>query len=99
MVDYIKYKGESYPVRFAWSTIKAIQSVKDLTEFELTELALYYGLLSGHNAVNKEMTIPIEEMQFILDESIDEFKRIYKKQVDKKDSDTTDNDETKKNTQ
>lgn len=81
MVEYITYKGEKYPVRIAWSTIKALETVENLNPFEKTELALYCGLVSGHKAEDKEMPFTAEEMQFLLDECVDEFNTIFQKQA------------------
>jgi hypothetical protein len=81
MVEYITYKGEKYPVRIAWSTIKALETVENLNAFEKTELALYCGLVSGHKAEDKEMPFKAEEIQFLLDECVDEFNAIFQKQA------------------
>lgn len=83
MVEYITYKGEKYPVRIAWSTIKALETVENLNAFEKTELALYCGLVSGHKAEDKEMPFKAEEIQFLLDECVDEFNAIFQKQAQK----------------
>lgn len=84
MVDYITYKGGLYPVRFAWSTLKTVQSIKDLDVYQQAELALYCGLVSGHKAEDKEMPFAVEEMQFILDECEVEFNAIFRKQTNQK---------------
>lgn len=78
MVDYITYKGEKYPVRIAWSTLKKIAR-EDLDQWEQAELALWCGLISGHVAENKELTLKREDVEFILDESLEEYNEIMAK--------------------
>lgn len=75
MVDYINYKGEKYPVRIAWSTLKKI-SREQMDEWEQAETALWFGLVSGHIADNRELKLTREEVQFILDESLEEYNQI-----------------------
>lgn len=88
MVDYISYKGEKYPVRFAWSTIKALETVTDLNLYQKAELALYCGLMSGHKAEDKEMPFKVEDMEFLLDECKDEFEEAFAKQTKKPQADS-----------
>lgn len=81
MVEYISYKGEKYPIRIAWSTMKKLNP--ELDKIEVFELALWYGLISGHVAENKELKLKREDVEYILDESLDEFKDIYEKMLSK----------------
>lgn len=78
MVEYITYKGEKYPVRIAWSTLKKIAR-EQMDEWEQAETALWFGLVSGHVADNKELTLTREDVQFILDESLEEYNEIMRK--------------------
>ncbi len=78
MVEYITYKGEKYPVRIAWSTLKKIAR-EDMDQWEQAETALWFGLISGHVADNKELNLTREDVQFILDESLDEYNEIMRK--------------------
>lgn len=83
MVDYIHYKGEQYPIRIAYSAAKRFkaETKKDFDELlkddlSALEIILWYGLISGHVAENKELTLKRDEMEYILDESLEEFTRI-----------------------
>lgn len=78
MVEYITYKGEKYPVRIAWSTLKKIAR-EQMDEWEQAETALWFGLVSGHVADNKELTLTRDDVQFILDESLDEYNEIMRR--------------------
>ena len=81
MVDYITYKGNKYPVRIAWSTIKHFDKTK--TDTELIETSLWRGLIAGHKAMDIELTLKEEDIEFILDDCLDEFKPILEKEVSK----------------
>jgi hypothetical protein len=79
IVQYITYKGEQWPVRISYYAIKKFQeeTKRDIAEIEqdisLLEVLLWYGLLAGHIAEGKPMTLKRDEMEFILDESMAEF--------------------------
>jgi hypothetical protein len=79
MVKYITYKGEKLPIRLAYSTLKRIRElvkkINDSSQDETAylEVALFQGLKSGYVAENKEFNFKQEDMEFILDESLDEF--------------------------
>lgn len=82
LVQYITFKGEKWPVRISYYAIKKLQEEtgKDISEIEndisLLEVLLWYGLIAGHTADNKPMTLKREQMEFILDESMTEFNEI-----------------------
>jgi len=94
MVEYINYKGEKLPIRIAWSTMKKLASTDD--KIDVLELMLWYGLISGHVAETKELKIEQKEVEFILDESIVEFKEIVKKATKKLDDEKSPKDDKKK---
>jgi hypothetical protein len=79
IVQYITYKGEKWPVRISYYAIKKFQeeTKKDISELDkdiaFLEILLWYGLIAGHIAETKPMTLKREEMEFILDESMNEF--------------------------
>jgi len=78
-VKYIPYKGEKWPIRISYFCIKKFkeETGKDIEEIEtdisLLEVLLWYGLIAGHIAESKPMTLKRDEMEFILDESLNEF--------------------------
>jgi len=82
MVQNITYKGEKWPVRISYYAIKKFQEEtgKEISEIDTSisylETLLWYGLIAGHNAANKELTLKREEMEFILDESMNDFNEI-----------------------
>lgn len=82
IVQHITYKGEKWPVRISYYCIKKFQeeTKRDISEVDkdisLLEVLLWYGLVAGHSAENKQITLKREEMEFILDESMNEFNDI-----------------------
>ncbi|HPI82198.1 MAG TPA: hypothetical protein PK122_03130 [Candidatus Paceibacterota bacterium] len=82
IVQYINYAGSKYPVRISYLAIKKFQEEtgKDLAEldedFSYLETLLWYGLIAGHRAEGKEITIRREDMELVLDESMNEFNQI-----------------------
>jgi len=82
MVQHITYKGEKWPIRISYFAIKKFQEEtgKEISEIDSNisylETLLWYGFVAGHNAVNKELILKREEMEFILDESMNEFNEV-----------------------
>ncbi|MBP7786102.1 hypothetical protein KA062_02510 [Patescibacteria group bacterium] len=82
IVKLINYSGSQYPVRISYFAIKKFQEEtgKDLSEleddFSSLETLLWYGLIAGHKAEGKDLTLKREEMEFILDESMTDFNQI-----------------------
>lgn len=82
IVQYITFKGEKWPVRISYYSIKKFQeetgkSIEELDkDISLLEVLLWYGLIAGHTAEQKPMTLKREDMEFILDESMNEFNSI-----------------------
>ena len=81
-VKTISYKGEQWPVRISYYAIKKFQedTKKDISELDsdltLLETLLWYGFIAGHTAEGKPMTLKRDEMEYVLDESLDEFNTI-----------------------
>lgn len=79
IVQYISYRDEKWPVRISYYALKKFQEEtgKDIDELDrdltLLEPLLWYALIAGHQAEKKPMTLKREDMEFILDESLDEF--------------------------
>lgn len=79
IVQYIGYKDEKYPVRISYYALKKFQEEtgKEIEELDkdisLLEPLLWYALVAGHQAENKPMTLKREDIEFMLDESLDEF--------------------------
>ena len=84
LVQYISYQDEKWPVRISYYCIKKFQEEtgKELTDIEtdisLLEVLLWYGLIAGHTVEKKPMTLKREDMEFILDESMQEFNELIK---------------------
>lgn len=81
-MDYINFKNQKLPVRVSYYSLKQYQKEtgKDLStlddNIENLEILLYHSLVAGHKAEDKEMTIPREDMEFVLDEAMGEFNAI-----------------------
>lgn len=79
LIQYITYKGERWPIRISYYAIKKFQedTKRDIADIDkdisLLEVLLWYGLVAGHSADGKELTLKREDMEFILDESMNEF--------------------------
>ena len=79
IVQYISYRDEKWPVRISYYALKKFQEEtgKNIEELDkdiaLLEVLLWYALIAGHQAEKKPMTLKREDMEFILDESLDEF--------------------------
>ena len=81
-MDYLTYKGESWPVRVSYyalkqyqiETGKGIETLDD--DFSNLEILLHYSLVAGCRAENKELSLKREDMEFFLDESLPEFNTI-----------------------
>ena len=99
-MDYITYKKEKLPIRVSYYALKQYQKEtgKDLSDLdenlENLEILLYHSLIAGHKSENKEMILPREEMEFILDESMGQFNAVIISSFPTPDQLTTD---TKKN--
>lgn len=82
IVQNITYKGEKWPIRISYYSIKKFQQEtgKNIEEIDndisLLEVLLWFGLIAGHTAENKPMTLKREEMEFVLDESMNEFNEL-----------------------
>jgi hypothetical protein len=82
LVEYITYRGEKFPVRISYYCIKKFQeetgkSIEELDkDISLLEVLLYHGLVAGAKAENVPMTLKKEDMEFVLDESMNEFNEI-----------------------
>lgn len=77
--EKITYKGEQWPVRISYYAIKQFTKdtgvdIRDIDkDVSYLETLLWFGLIAGCNAESKELTLKREEMEFILDESMNEF--------------------------
>lgn len=90
MLEYITYKKEKYPVRVLYRALVGFEQETGIDFNELTtggqkmelkhwEPLLYFSLISGHKAVEKEMPFKREDMPDLLDECFFEFVRIVPK--------------------
>ena len=75
----ITYKGVKWPVRISYYALKQFTKdtgvdIRDIDkDVSYLETLLWFGLIAGCNAVDRELTLKREEMEFILDESMAEF--------------------------
>lgn len=82
MIDFITYDEEKLPIRISYSAIKRyeLETKKPIGKIdesiENLEILLYYGLMAGHKAEKKELSFEREDMEWILDECLEEFNNI-----------------------
>lgn len=86
MVEYITYKDKKYPVRLSYRVFKGMKDQfkgaapnLDSLDPEVLETMLWYGLQSGHKAIDTPMTLTKENMEDVLDECFTEFLKIVPK--------------------
>jgi hypothetical protein len=76
MVNYIELSGQKHPVRISYYVLKhfKIETGRDLDGFNSVtdiEPVLFYAMQAGYKAINKEMTIKRDDMEFLIDENFD----------------------------
>jgi hypothetical protein len=82
IVQYITYNGKKYPIRISYYAIKMFQfdTKRDISEIDqdisLLEVLLWYGLIAGAKSANESLELKRDEMEFVLDESMNEFNTI-----------------------
>jgi hypothetical protein len=83
MVKFIKYKNEDIPVRVSYYALKMLKekvnkSISTLNEedFEAWETLLYYSIVSGYRAIDKECPYKPEDSENIADEVFFEFMKV-----------------------
>jgi hypothetical protein len=81
MVEFITYKGSKYPIRVSYYVLLMAQKesgvgMDDLDkDFEAQQHILWYALVAGHKMAAKDLTIPREDMVWVLDECYMEFQQ------------------------
>lgn len=106
-VKYITYKGDKLPVRVGYYALKKfkednegisfdemqekITKEKKLMDVEQYEILLWHSLVAGHHAADKEMVIKREDIEFIVDQTIEEFISVMGDQMPKDDEEVVGN--------
>jgi len=81
-MDYLKFKGEEWPIRVSYYALKQYQIETgkgiETLESDVTnlEILLHYAIIAGCKAEDKEFTLKREDMEFLLDESLPDFNKI-----------------------
>lgn len=81
MIEFITYQGEKYPIRISYYVLLMAEkesgiSLSDIDKnFESQQAILWYGLVAGHHLAKKPLTIPREDMVWVLDECYVEFQK------------------------
>lgn len=81
-MDYLSYKGESYPIRVSYYALKQYQSetgkgIETIDEdIANLEILLFHSLVAGCKAEDKALDLKREDMEFFLDESLTDFNSI-----------------------
>ena len=81
MIKHITYKGEQYPLRIGYKAIKGVHAAlgRDFEQkdkgfdYEGAEELLYHGLKQGCEFAGKPFTLKREEMEDVLEESLNDF--------------------------
>jgi hypothetical protein len=82
MIKYIEFKGEKYPIKLGYYTLKMLkaETSKDLeevlgdgTDITLFEPLLFYALEQGARYTGQEMPFKREDMEMVLDDCFFEF--------------------------
>jgi len=77
MVNYLVINDYKYPVRVSYYVLKhfKIETGRDLENFDNfsdIEVLLYYALIAGHKAENKEFHISRDDFEFFVDGNLKE---------------------------
>ena len=84
-VKYITYKGEEYPIKIGYKTLKRLQEeakndksidLNNIQEFEVYEKVLFFGLEQGCQIEEKPMPFKRTDMEDILDEVFIDFMKM-----------------------
>ncbi len=81
MVKYISYKGKKYPIRIGYKALKGVNAAigRDFEQkeqgfdYEGAEELLFHGLKQGCEFAGKEFDLKREEMEDVLEESLNDF--------------------------
>ena len=81
MVKTIKYKGVDYPIRISYRALKGVvgdlgrefRGDAEVFDFEGAESLLFHAIKSGCEFTEKEFDLKREQMEYVLDESLQEF--------------------------
>jgi len=102
MVDYITYEGKQLPVKISFSALNAFEKETGLTmsqigeELKNHEIILWHALRAGHYKAKEELTIKREDVEWILDECLGQYQRIFMDSMVRIQDELTGNVDTKK---
>jgi len=102
MVDYITYEGKQLPVKISFSALNAFEKETGLTmskigeELHFHEVILWHALRAGHYKAKEELTIKREDVEWILDECLGQYQKIFMDSMVRIQNDLTGNVDTKK---
>jgi len=83
MVDYLNYDGKKLPIKISFSALNAFEKETGLTmskigeELKNHEIILWYALKAGHYKAKEEFKIEREEVEWILDECLGQYQKIF----------------------
>jgi hypothetical protein len=88
MIEKITYNEKQYPVRVSYYALKHVSKelsngdevleIDELMDGDITVLEplLYHSLVAGHKIEGREMELPRDEMEFVLDQCMTEFMEV-----------------------
>ena len=80
MVKYINYKDKEYPISISFYALEKLESegldLNDENQYKPILRLFWHSLVAGHFHEEKELTLKEENVNFILDECLGEFKEL-----------------------
>ena len=83
MTEFLYYKGKELPVRVSFYALKHTKretkkDVFDNFDLDMFEPLLFYSLKAGHKAEGIDLDIKREDVEFVLDEVLQDFMKLVK---------------------
>lgn len=81
MVEYITYKGQTYPFRISYIALKKFEAETGKTidqtigrgSMQHLDTLLYHAMVVGHRMLDRKMELNKKDIEWVLDESMGEF--------------------------
>jgi len=102
MTDFINYGGKKYPIKISFVALNSFEKESGKTLAEVGEalephtIILWHALKAGHRLAGEELTLTRDDMEWVLDESLAEYQRVFMDSMVKISDALTGKTETKK---
>ena len=83
MTDFINYDGKKYPIKVSFVALNSFEKETGKTLSEVGEalephtIILWHALKAGHRLAGEEVTLTRDDMEWVLDESLAEYQKIF----------------------